>query len=257
MKSFPRSFPDLHAANLGAFRGWARNGIAHAQLQKAVGEFDRVTSGNILKKGRRTLVFVPSEPLDWVVKVYAKPDFASKLRSRLGQGRARRALQYACELQAAGVATSTIIGCLEGKTADCLVTTRIHGEAFSTLESKLKASLFPQAMARLVARIHAAGLRARDLRFENLILQSRGKNPLIFLIDFDGIRKRRNETQRLQDLFRVLRAFPRSWRNERKLFLKNYLEISKSTDSFDSLRDALKTVQRKDRRFAQEDWILP
>jgi tRNA A-37 threonylcarbamoyl transferase component Bud32 len=114
----------------------------------------------------------------------------------------------------------------------------------------------PQAVAGLIARAHAAGVRLRDLKAENLLLAPDGR---IVLVDFDGVMPLRRREKAADDLSRLSASFepggPVSER-ERLRFLVRYFRAREAlgravADRAAFARRVVRRTEERRRRWAR------
>lgn len=215
-------------ANLAGFEGFLRKGTSLDRVRETLRTLATLPAPQILKRGSRTLVLsCPGDPA-WVAKVYWKRSLPSKLRCRLGWGRARRAWRRAFHLELGGGRGALTVALLEGPEADLLISEEVgSGVDFARYLAEVAAPkerepAWVEAGA-LVAGIHLAGLGAWDLRPENLLLRAEEGRPVLYLIDFDGLGPLPSVARRPGDLGRILASFPRIPEPEFRAFLESYL----------------------------------
>lgn len=195
-----------------------------------------------LKGGRRTQVSTSTGPSPRIVKAYLSRGLLAGLRKELGLGRARRAWMRAFHLELAKVPIAKPIALLEGPHADLLICEKIEGgETLShvlarhTTQSDTLLSI-ARSLAELIARIHQGGLRARDLRGENLLVRLEGADWVVRLVDFDGLRPCRNRSRQIADLGRLGASFDKLPPRVVLHFLRSYLRASVGIASPQSVR---------------------
>lgn len=239
------------------FRGQFRSELQEPVLQREWQQLEESPFQNVLKKGTRTLVRAGTEQTDWILKLYWKQKARAKLRTALGQGRARRAFYWAQEIEKRNLACSKVLGYAEGRDFDVLISQKVLGTDLDMVRKQDShfSEKISDALLHWIQTAHRSGLRARDLRLENFVFRIDPDRIVAILVDYDGIRSRRRDMQRLQDLLRLLRGLPRSWEKERTWLLRKYLlEFSMQQPALESLK-VLRHLQKKDQKAAQESWI--
>ena len=155
---------------------------------------------------RRAELAAPALPGARVVTKLEEPGaFRSIVQSCLGlRGRAARAFQLGLDLASKDLPAARPLALLEERgpawrRRTCLVLAYIPGKtlrehlledlASSTPSSRqgLKISLW-EAIASAVARLHAAGVRQRDLKAPNIIVAGNPSTPSVHFIDLEGMR---------------------------------------------------------------------
>lgn len=204
-------------------RGYRRSDATAIRIQGALRAWK---GGNApaIKRGRRSAVHASAQSLPVAIKIYAHGKLASRLRSSAGWGRARRAWQSAFHLDLCGGLGARALACLEGKSSDLLVSEMLEGLSLSQAltANHGKAEGACQAVGRFVAGVHSGGLRARDLREENLVLTQSAQGWNARLIDFDGLRSTRDPARAVGDWGRLFASLPESMTGPRASMLRAY-----------------------------------
>jgi len=168
---------------------------AGALAEEAVGLEATLTTATAAKSGRRGAV--------WLFE-----RVAAKRRAR---ARARHLFRAAYWLRFAGVPCPRPLALVLRHDAGVVLTERMSGVALTAAEvHDLPAAslrIAAHALGDAVGRLHAHGLRNRDLKFENLVLHP--QTLTVAMVDLDGVRRRSPaDTRRLAaDLGRLLASF--------------------------------------------------
>lgn len=155
---------------------------------------------------RRAELAAPALPGGLAVTKLEEPGaLRSILQRSLGlRGRAARAFQLGLDLESKEIPAARPLALLEERgpawrLRACLVLAYIPGKtlrehlleqlASSTASSRqvLKLRLW-EAIASAVARLHAAGVRQRDLKAPNIIVAGNSSAPSVHFIDLEGMR---------------------------------------------------------------------
>lgn len=131
-------------------------------------------------------------------------------RLGLASGRAGRAFRLAAALSARGLATPEALAVLPVADAQVLLTRHVEGpHPWEFLAAGGAPRALVQALARELARLHAAGFRHRDLKASNLIVHGPTEAPTIVWTDLDGLSERPVIGARLRtrDLARLSLSF--------------------------------------------------
>lgn len=131
-------------------------------------------------------------------------------RLGLARGRAARAFRLAAALNARDLATPEALAVLPLGACEVLVTRHVEGpHPWEYLATGGSAQAFATALARDLARLHAAGFRHRDLKASNLIVHGSSGAPSIVWTDLDGLAARPvvAAATRMRDLARLSMSF--------------------------------------------------
>lgn len=163
----------------------------------------------------------------------ASPSGSFFVKSRVGSKGHRalaRSFALGLELEARGLAVPVHLALVTRAKETWLIMERLEGQdldvALATA-SPLRLEALGQATAALIADLHRAGFRQRDLKAPNLLVQENGP---VALVDLEGVRPGASPRLREKDLGRLAASFmvleerglpPRAWTRllERYLFL--------------------------------------
>jgi tRNA A-37 threonylcarbamoyl transferase component Bud32 len=130
--------------------------------------------------------------------------------------RSEEAFEKGLAFAAAGFATAQPIACFGARAgvAACLITRYVDGldPWRFVAESREPAAVrrrVVEALAQLVAELHAAGFRHRDLKAPNLLLREDAGKLVVHVIDLDGLERPRSVSNavRIRDLARLCVSF--------------------------------------------------
>lgn len=107
----------------------------------------------------------------------------------LGRTRSSRALQLASHLLGHDVATARPVAAITGSGWDALFTEAVDATPFDELLEAESPLVEPatHAAADAIARMHAAGVRHRDLKASNVLVDGTGER--VWIMDLDGARR--------------------------------------------------------------------
>lgn len=193
-----------------SFAGFRRADAAAEAIENACRAWRDGRAAKI-KQGQRSAVASIAAPIPLVVKSYRHEGWLATARGVCGWGRARRAWRHAFHLELCGDLGARAIACLEGPGEDLLVSQALSGGESIATAVHLRGERGRRAcreVGRFLAQLHAGGLRARDLRPENLHLAWKEERWELRLLDFDGLRRKLRPGPWPQDWGRLFAALP-------------------------------------------------
>lgn len=170
-----------------------------------------------LKQDTSTSVAAVGEPAEWVVKRYNPRKWANPLKDLVRGPAAKRAFEAGRSLAAKGVATAPVVAWGVRRrwglpVCSCLVSEYLAGT--TALVEHLKAGPAEEvleAVADMLAKMHAAGFANRDLKAHNILVRRAkpGAGAQAYLVDLDGLRwkGRVSRRRRQKNLRRLRRSF--------------------------------------------------
>lgn len=225
----------------------------------------------VVKSGRstklvRTRLFDDRRPLV-SYKRARRRGWLHRLKERFRRPRALRSWNRGREFLRSGIATAKPVCIVVPRgfwnRGDCYVATEwiaggrkldqyIHQAA--TLPGDRKRRMLrtlAETLGHTIGRLHAAGFSHRDLKEENIIVQTNGDAVSVYVIDLDGAAKYRRVPwkRRIRDLSRMfisVLALQEASRTDYLRFLRVYFQVTGEPAS--SRRSAWRQIQRDGQR---------
>lgn len=205
------------------------------------------------------------------VKHYHGTSLSHRIRRFLGMYDALREMQFAEQLNEAGVHTPRPLACETG-TINWLATRAVHPSITADTwhpaqlqegkEGRNRVTACTIALARMIGKMHTAGVLHCDLHCGNILIRTDTKKPVPVITDLHRMKrhKRLTRKQMAQNLSQLYRdRFFFTTRTERFRFLKHYLKYAPAGGSrwgwmylveLFAHRDASHQYRKRDRRIS-------
>jgi tRNA A-37 threonylcarbamoyl transferase component Bud32 len=219
----------------GLWKGWIREPNFTEAAREILNEPDAFLASNgprILKAGRSSTVGAAH---GLVLKRYNFRKAGNLLKDLFRQSKGRRAYRRAYHLELVGVPTARIVATADRRCCgllmrSCVLMEEIPGakELGAYLQQTgMVATEVVRRAADLIGALHRAGLRHRDLKESNIVLDETGK---LYLLDLDGLEfvDVISESQAAFDLERFARGvmkFSSVGVKQRVAFLRRYCRV--------------------------------
>jgi len=202
------------------------------------------------------------------LKHYHSRSLMHRIARRMGSGDAKREMRFCRYLASHGVATAPVLAlmCRDGvewlatrAVAPALAVDKWHVQQLSRgAEGRKAIQQAIGALARMVGRMHAAGVIHGDLHCGNVLVRTDAGRGELVLMDLHRVRRRRRLSRRARaaNLAQLMHdRYEFTTRSERLRFLKHYLSTGGASGSVRGWQLMVEDFARRHRRrqYAKRD----